>query len=473
MSFQNPRKKRNKRAPEFGQVPISEKSIWEISPSPENEKLYRPVDPDDPDVQTLATSIKENGLLEPMVITSDGYLISGHRRHAAALVAGVHRVPVRELDVSRMDDPDHFLRLLREHNRQRDKTQAEKLREEIVSMNPEEAYYSLVEHRQEQAGIDVNTITLRDYKGRSKISEAKQPFLDAVKNVISQRKQFWPLSDRQIHYALLNSPPLKHASKPTSRYDNSPRSYKALTELLTRARIEGEIPMEAIGDETRPVTEWRTYQSTRQFLQKELDDFLKNYWRDHLQSQPNHIELVVEKNTVTSIIKPVAMEYCLRLTSGRGFCSLPPRYEMLQRFEKSGKEKLVILFLSDFDPEGEEIPHSFARSLRDDFDLPEERIVPVKVALTAQQVREFNLPPILQAKKSSPNYQKFVKKYGTDAFELEAIPPETLQDLTRQAIDSVLDVEAFNKERDAEREDAHYLDAVRTKTRETLLDLID
>jgi len=34
-------------------------------------------------------------------------------------------------------------------------------------------------------------------------------------------------------------------------------------------------------------------------------------------------------------------------------------------------------------------------------------------------------------------------------------------------------VEAFNRERDAEREDAQYLDAVRTKTRETLLDLID
>lgn len=473
MSFENPRKKRNQRAPEFGHVPISEKSIWEIHPSPENEKLYRPVDPDDPDVQALAASIKDIGLLEPLVITSDGYLISGHRRHTAALVAGVHRVPVRELDVSRMDDPDRFLRLLREHNRQRDKTQAEKLREEIVSMNPEEAYFSLVEHREQQAGIDVKTISLRDYQGRSRISEAKLPFLAAIKSVVSERKPYWPLSDRQIHYALLNDPPLRHASKPASRYDNSARSYKALTELLTRARIEGEIPMEAIGDETRPVTEWRTYQSTRQFLQQELDDFLKNYWRDHQQSQPNHIELVVEKNTVAPIVKPVVMEYCIRLTSGRGFCSLPPRYEMLQRFEKSGKEKLVILFLSDFDPEGEEIPHSFARSLRDDFDLPEEQIVPIKVALTADQVREFDLPPILQAKKSSPNYQKFVAKYGTDAFELEAIPPATLQELTRQAIDSVLDVDAFNAEKDAEREDAQYLDAVRRKTRQTLLDLID
>ena len=40
---------------------------------------------------------------------------------------------------------------------------------------------------------------------------------------------------------------------------------------------------------------------------------------------------------------------------------------MAQRFKCSGKAQLVLLVLSDFDPEGEDIGHSFARSMRDDF----------------------------------------------------------------------------------------------------------
>jgi hypothetical protein len=59
----------------------------------------------------------------------------------------------------------------------------------------------------------------------------------------------------------------------------------------------------------------------------------------------------------------------------------------------------VLLIASDFDPDGEEIAHSFARSLRDDFGL--EAIDAIKVALTAEHVAEFSLPPRLKAKHTS------------------------------------------------------------------------
>ena len=47
------------------------------------------------------------------------------------------------------------------------------------------------------------------------------------------------------------------------------------------------------------------------------------------------------------------------------------------------------LVLSDFDPEGEDIAHSFARSMRDDFGI--DQIELVKVALTDRQVREMGM----------------------------------------------------------------------------------
>jgi hypothetical protein len=275
-----------------------------------------------------------------------------------------------------------------------------------------------------------------------------------------------PLSDRAIHYALLNDPPLKHASKPKSVYDNTKQSYNALTELLTRARIAGQIPMNAICDETRPVTVWSVFREPAAYLRKELNQFLKGYWRDLLQSQPNHIELVCEKNTVEPIVRKVAMEYCLPLTSGRGYCSLPPRAAMAARFRKSGKQKLVLPMLSDFDPDGEEIVHSFARSMRDDFGI--KNIHALKVALTREQVVEHKLPPQMVAKTTSVHHAKFTAKHGDNVFELEALAPETLQQIVREAVDSVLDIEAFNAELEAEKSDSVFLEGVRQTVRRTL-----
>jgi hypothetical protein len=50
------------------------------------------------------------------------------------------------------------------------------------------------------------------------------------------------------------------------------------------------------------------YPSTALFVRDELDSFLKGYYRDLMQSQPNHIEIIGEKNTIRGIIRPVAME---------------------------------------------------------------------------------------------------------------------------------------------------------------------
>src|SRR2546429_343180 len=60
-----------------------------IYPSPENAELYSPVLPDDEKTIELSNSIKVNGILEPIVITRDNFIVSGHRRHVAARIAGL------------------------------------------------------------------------------------------------------------------------------------------------------------------------------------------------------------------------------------------------------------------------------------------------------------------------------------------------------------------------------------------------
>ena len=85
-------------------------------------------------------------------------------------------------------------------NQQRVKTLDEFMREIIATANPEDAYQALIEHRAERAETNHNLerIQLRDYKARDKISAAKRPMLDAVRRILEENREYWPLSDRQI-----------------------------------------------------------------------------------------------------------------------------------------------------------------------------------------------------------------------------------------------------------------------------------
>lgn len=447
---------------ETGHDRIREVDIDCIVPSTcMNQQVYRPVSPDDPEIQSLAASIRSKGLLEPIVVTTDWYIVSGHRRHAACRLAGLRRIPIRVIDLH--SDDEDFLDKLREFNRQRKKSLAEEVREEVIDAlaKPAEAYSKLCEVRRLKSEVDVDlgAIELGDRKSRSKISPAKMPMIEAIRKVIRDLKRFLPTTNRTIHYRLLNAPPLRHASKPKSRYANNLQSYKDLTDLLLRARLDGLIPIDAIDDETRPVTHWAVHPDPSSFVREHLADLFDGYHRNMQTSQANHIEIFVEKNTAAPIVKRVAGRYSIPVVSGRGYCSLPPRRDLAERFKKSGKAKLVVIFVTDFDPEGESICESFARSMRDELGVGD--IVPIKAALTAEQVEQYELPPGARAKPGSSRYKQFVERHGEHVYELEALDPHDLEKIIEDAIEGVIDIEAFKAEQDAEERDAAKLEALR------------
>lgn len=430
-----------------------------IRPFPANDEIYRPIDPADPEFLELVQSIERIGVTTAIHVSTDGFINSGHRRFAAAKIAGVKTVPVIVLDIS-SDDPQ-FLKRLVECNRQRTKTIAEVAREVAATVDTTNAYAHLKQERErlsENAMQGVEVEELPSEKSRRQISRLKRPFLDAAVAVVNSLKSYWPLSVRQIHYRLLNTVVLKNANDPKSRYANDLKSYKDLCEILARGRLAGNLPMESISDDTRPFTQWNTHRNPESFITSEIKKLFLGYWRDLLQSQPNQIELVGEKLTVEKILKRAAAEYCVSVSIGKGYAPLDVRHKMVQRFKKSGKEKLVILYVSDFDPEGRDMPTAFARSLRDDFGIEEDRIQLVRVALNPEQISELNLPPMMKAKKDSSRYEKFAASHGDDVYELEAVPPETLQQFVSDAILSVLDVDAFNEEHEREEQDAKELE---------------
>jgi hypothetical protein len=157
-------------------------------------------------------------------------------------------------------------------------------------------------------------------------------------------------------------------------------------------------------------------------------------------------------------------DYTIPLTISRGFCSGPPRREIADRFEKSGKEKLVLILLTDHDPDGTAIAQSMAASMRDEFGIGFRRFHAERAALKHDQVKRLRLPPNSEkAKPTSSNYEKFVKQFGDDVYELEAVPPTALQQLLRDTIDGIIDHHAFQNEVSQERLDAAEIANVRAR----------
>lgn len=434
--------------------------VSDIREAPENGLLYDRFNPSADDDAELIENIWEYGVLVPLRMTRDRVLIDGHRRLCAARHLGLATVPVIEDDLVFEDlDENERLSTLAAPNVQRQKTRDERLREVMVGVDKEDAYADLIQHRAERQRVKIESnVDMGARKRRPRITTMQ--FLNAAIRVIDGEQDFWPVTERRVHYLLLNDPPLRHDKKPYSKYENTRACSGALSGLLTRARLNGSVPMAAIEDPTRHVSAWSTHAEPQAYLRQQAEGFAKSYWRDLMQGQEHHVEILVEKEALRRVVEAVAEKYTIPCTCTRGFSSLPPRYAMSKRYKDSGKNKLILLILSDFDPDGEQIAAEFSRSLRDDFGV--ESIHPIKVLLGEQDVRRLNLPSDLPAKRRSSNYKRFVEKYGSDAVtELDAVPTALIQQRLREAVESVIDVDTYNHEVDQEKDDWQWLSAAR------------
>jgi hypothetical protein len=208
--------------------------LLDIRPCPENDGIYAVPSMDDPDILDLIRSINATGLQEPIHISADNVVISGHRRRFCSLQAGLRMVPVIRSKISYADDREAFLKLLVEANTQRKKTAGMLLREAAMKIDPERAYEELKQEQREKdrerrfdSNVSDQQVDSKNVEGRKIISKAKKPLLQAALRVIRENEEFWPLSVRQIHYRLLGADaPLKHASKPDSKYVNDLKSYR-------------------------------------------------------------------------------------------------------------------------------------------------------------------------------------------------------------------------------------------------------
>ena len=134
---------------------LSHLSVAIIRTAPENDLIYDRFGIANADDRALTISIRDNGMQEPLAVSADLYLLSGHRRLAAARYLGMKSVPVRLVKDLVFQDLDTQTKLetLRRFNQQREKSPGERIREKLLEIDPKEAHQELKRRRLDASKI--------------------------------------------------------------------------------------------------------------------------------------------------------------------------------------------------------------------------------------------------------------------------------------------------------------------------------
>lgn len=231
---------------------------------------------------------------------------------------------------------------------------------------------------------------------------------------------------------------------------NTEKSYKRLLGIVSDGRLAGMIDWNAIEDRGR------VPQAKSEFadLQELTEAALRSYRLPRWEGQKNYVELWVEKQALAGVLWPLAAEFHVTLMVNKGYSSQSAMYDSAQRFlgacecEGSLVKQPVLLYLGDHDPSGEDM----VRDIRDRLVMFGVESIDVrKVALTMEQIEEYNPPPN-PAKMSDSRAAAYVEKHGEHSWEVDALPPDVLSQLIRDAFTELHDADLMAEM--VQREDA-------------------
>jgi hypothetical protein len=260
-----------------------------------------------------------------------------------------------------------------------------------------------------------------------------------------------PQTVRQVFYALVVRGLIR---KTEVEYGQT------IIRLLTSMRISGEIPWDYIIDETRRLRETETFDS----VADALDSTARFYRRSALRECDNYIEIWCEKEALTGLIWDVASDYDVPVLPSKGMASLSAIHETVKTIERAwdaGKSTTIYQF-GDHDPSGVVIPSSMQRRFAQ---LCGARNVPapqvVRVALTTQQIAQFNLPTRPTKREGNPH----AKGFEGESTELDALPVAELRRLVRKCIERHIDPGALAVLREAEASEREILEGIADRMR--------
>lgn len=285
--------------------------------------------------------------------------------------------------------------------------------------------------------------------------------LNKVKKILEELEEFKPLTLRQIYYQLVGKGDI----------ENNVSQYTMLSGLLKKARIDGHISWDDIEDRVRAYHDLTGWQNNKVFLNASTQQFLNNYKRDLLQSQNVYLEIWIEKDALSSIFTRTASPYTVPVVVCRGFSSVSFLNEYKTRLQYYKDKKPVMLYFGDFDPSGVEMLTAMKTTLSDELNVT--GIVFKRIGLLKEDVYKYNLPHSPDAlKKTDTRAKKHIEEFGEIAVEIDALPPQVLQQKIIDSIENVIDLELFRQEQEKQEQEINLLNKIKNDVQNLLNDYL-
>ena len=246
--------------------------------------------------------------------------------------------------------------------------------------------------------------------------------------------QGFDLTLRQLYYQVV------------ARYfiPNTQRSYQRLGSIINDARLAGMIDWDHIVDRTRNVKKNSHWDSPADIINVCADQYRVDLW----ETQPYYVEVWIEKDALIGVISGICKRLDVPHFSCRGYTSQSEMWRAAQRLAakyRAGKTPLII-HLSDHDPSGIDMSGDIGRRM----ELFRSDIEFQRLALTMEQVEEFNPPPN-PAKITDSRAKAYIAEFGNESWELDALEPQQIVDYIRGSVEAVIDEDAW--EESQERQD--------------------
>jgi hypothetical protein len=262
----------------------------------------------------------------------------------------------------------------------------------------------------------------QQFDDKLRLSKDNKQMLFTINEILEEYKdEGYVLTLRQLYYQLVSKDIIP----------NNDKEYSKLSNILKKGRMAGIVDWASIEDRVRvpKLPYWVNG------VKEAIRDTIEQYRINRMQGQERNIEIWVEKDALSNVLYRVSSKFHIRLMVNRGYSSVSAMYDAYNRLNNGD----VILYFGDHDPSGMDMIRDVKERLQE-FGIDVE-VIPV--ALTMEQIREFNPPPN-PAKITDPRAKWYIEKYGKTSWELDSLPPRELIRLAESSVESIIDLDLFN-----------------------------
>lgn len=270
-----------------------------------------------------------------------------------------------------------------------------------------------------------------------KFSEAHQEIIDKANEILDDYSdQGYRLSLRQLYYQFVAK----------AIIENTERSYKRLGNIITDARMAGQVSWNAIEDRGRSCYAHHPQPDPTAVLDGVEFGYSEDFWED----QEYYVEVWVEKDALSSVIERPCNKWRVPYMACKGYMSASAQWEAGQRFmaaSENGKIPMLI-HLGDHDPSGLDMTRDNGERLYTFAEVPVEV---ERIALNMDQVHQYSPPPN-PAKVTDSRAKDYIRQYGDTSWELDALTPSVIDELISSKIESVVDHDLWDEKVQRQRE---------------------